>query len=170
VELTVKVNGHDVAAVLDGGSPFTGLTDTAAHEVDVATNADPLDSSGEKTGASDYFTVAYDVPNGFGLEHRGINTASSGPEENAGGPARIWLASADSVQLDQENIHPAKLRVFRYARKRVEIGSHMGEQTSFPEGMVLGVDFLRSHHVLISHSQNKLYFSYAGGAPFQAAQ
>jgi hypothetical protein len=35
--------------------------------------------------------------------------------------------------------------------------------------MVLGVDFLVSHHVLISHSQNKLYFSYAGGPAFQGA-
>ena len=32
--------------------------------------------------------------------------------------------------------------------------------------VVLGADFLRAHRVLISVSQNKLYFSYVGGEPF----
>ena len=170
VQMTVKVNGNNVAAVMDGGSPFSGLTDLEATSANISTDAAPLESPAGTAGASDYFTVAYDVANGFGAEHRGINTAKSGPEEANGGPSRVWLASADSVQLDQETIHPAKLRVFRYAHKSAEIGSRMGGQAAFAEGMVLGVDFLRSHHVLISHSQNKFYFSYSGGAPFQMAQ
>ena len=33
--------------------------------------------------------------------------------------------------------------------------------------MLLGLDFLRSHRVLIAHSQRKLYFSYIGGTVFQ---
>jgi hypothetical protein len=33
--------------------------------------------------------------------------------------------------------------------------------------MLLGVDFLRSHRVLVAHSQRKLYFSYIGGTVFQ---
>jgi hypothetical protein len=32
--------------------------------------------------------------------------------------------------------------------------------------MLLGVDFLKSHHVLIANSQNKFYFTYAGGSVF----
>ena len=36
--------------------------------------------------------------------------------------------------------------------------------------MLLGFDFLRAHHVLISHSQQKFYFSYVGGRPFGAPQ
>jgi hypothetical protein len=32
--------------------------------------------------------------------------------------------------------------------------------------MLLGADFLRSHRVLIAHSQRKIYFTYAGGAVF----
>jgi len=33
--------------------------------------------------------------------------------------------------------------------------------------MLLGADFLRSHRVLVAHSQRKIYFSYAGGPVFQ---
>jgi len=32
--------------------------------------------------------------------------------------------------------------------------------------MILGADFLRAHHVLFAVSQQKLYFSYAGGRVF----
>ncbi|SFD18310.1 aspartyl protease family protein [Massilia yuzhufengensis] len=32
--------------------------------------------------------------------------------------------------------------------------------------VILGADFLRAHRVLFAMSQNKLYFSYVGGAPF----
>ena len=34
--------------------------------------------------------------------------------------------------------------------------------------MILGSDFLRSHHVLISRSQRKVYFTYTGGRVFPA--
>jgi hypothetical protein len=30
----------------------------------------------------------------------------------------------------------------------------------------LGADFLRSHRVLVAHSQRKMYFTYAGGPVF----
>jgi hypothetical protein len=33
--------------------------------------------------------------------------------------------------------------------------------------MLLGADFLRSHRVLIAHSQRKMYFTHAGGTVFQ---
>jgi hypothetical protein len=36
--------------------------------------------------------------------------------------------------------------------------------------MLLGADFLRSHRVLVSHSQRKIYFTYVGGPIFQTAR
>ena len=36
--------------------------------------------------------------------------------------------------------------------------------------MLLGADFLRSHRVLVSHSQRKLYFTYLGGPVFQSRE
>ena len=170
VELPVEVNGHKIVAELDSGSPFTGMVDIAAKlasvpDSDVADN--PIEAA--KSGATDYFTLAYDITNGFGVEHRNANSARSGMQvDTGGGPAKIWQATTESVKLDQELVHPAKLRIFHYAQKAVDIGSRVGEAAGFSEGMVLGVDFLVSHHVLISHSQNKLYFSYAGGPAFQS--
>ena len=32
--------------------------------------------------------------------------------------------------------------------------------------MLIGADFLRSHRTLVSHSQRKMYFTYAGGPVF----
>lgn len=34
--------------------------------------------------------------------------------------------------------------------------------------MILGADFVRSHHLLFATSQRRLYFSYLGGAVFRA--
>ena len=36
----------------------------------------------------------------------------------------------------------------------------------FVPGMLLGADFFRSHRVLVSHSQHKMYFTYVGGPVF----
>lgn len=171
VQLTAKVNGHDVTALLDTGSPFTGLTDNAASDANVSFGSDNLlAAQGQKDGAADFFTLAYDIVNGFGTEQRTANNTRTGLKiDLGGGPDKVWQTSADTLQLDQEAIHPAKLRVFHYNQKAVEIGSLVRERSSFAEGMVLGVDFLLSHRVMVSHSQNKLYFSYTGGPALQAA-
>jgi predicted aspartyl protease len=110
VEMPVEVNGHSVVAELDSGSPFTGMVDTAARTAEVPDS--DADNSIEplKSGAADYFTLAYDVTNGFGLEHRSANSARSGLQiDGGGGPAKIWQATAQSVKLDQELVRPAKL-------------------------------------------------------------
>lgn len=171
-QLTAKVNGHDVAALFDTGSPFTGLTDNAASDADVSFGSDNLlPGPAQKDGAADYFTLTYDIVNGFAVEHREANSARSGLKVDlGGGPDKIWQTSVASLQLDQEAIHPAKMRIFHYNQKAVEVGSLVRERSFFAEGMVLGVDFLLSHRVLLSHSQNKLYFSYAGGPALQATE
>ncbi len=55
-----------------------------------------------------------------------------------------------------------------------EIGDEAIKTTSIPFGdtladtqMVLGMDFLLAHRLLVSHSQRKIYFTYAGGPVFQ---
>jgi len=68
-------------------------------------------------------------------------------------PIPTWLGGFKSFTLDQENIAPVKLA---FANGR-----------AFGANMILGFDFIRSHHLLISHSQRKMYFSYSGGPPFE---
>jgi predicted aspartyl protease len=72
-----------------------------------------------------------------------------------------WVARFDSIALGTETISNARVNIgdldsdFRYYR------------TGGPD-MMLGGDFLRTHRVLISHSQGKVYFTYAGGQVFTA--
>ena len=51
---------------------------------------------------------------------------------------------------------------------RSETGSHIARSEVGGEEMFLGMDFLRSHRILISHSQKKVYFTYSGGPLFGA--
>jgi hypothetical protein len=46
-------------------------------------------------------------------------------------------------------------------------GSTLSHKIQVSHSMLLGADFLRSHRVLVAHSQRKIYFTYAGGPVFQ---
>ncbi len=46
-------------------------------------------------------------------------------------------------------------------------GSNLAHKIQVSYSMLLGADFLRSHRVLIAHSQRKVYFTYTGGPIFQ---
>jgi predicted aspartyl protease len=163
--MTAQVNGQNVVTVLDSGSPFSTLTTQAAGSLSVATSDADLEELDRTAAASDYFTLAYSVSNGFASERRGANTSSGGElADSAGGALRTWHVKLDSLQLDQETIRPAKLKVSRFSVKPAEIGSRISDQTGYAEGLALGVDFLQSHHILLSRSQNRLYFSYVGAA------
>ena len=48
-----------------------------------------------------------------------------------------------------------------------ELGSRLPRMAEDTQ-MLLGLDFIRSHHVLLSQSHKKLYFSYNGGPVFMA--
>jgi predicted aspartyl protease len=81
-------------------------------------------------------------------------------------PVATWLGRFDSFIMDQETIKPVRLRFHRFPK--VSVGWSRIKTSIFRVDMLLGADFLRAHHVLIAHSQNKLYFSYVGGPPFHA--
>ena len=52
--------------------------------------------------------------------------------------------------------------------RTVDVMLDTGAMRSFvPRSMLLGADFLFSHRVFITHSQRKIYFTYAGGPVFQ---
>jgi predicted aspartyl protease len=167
VQFTARVNDHDLVTILDTGSPFSALTESAAGDVGASTSG-PDSESVDAAGATDYFTLTYDSMNGFAVAPQSANLSSGGDMvDNGGGPVRSWRVKVASVQLDQEIIRPATLRVNRYSSRAAETGGRIGSRKVYAEGMILGVDFLLSHHAFISRSQNKIYFSYAGGPAFQ---
>jgi predicted aspartyl protease len=66
--------------------------------------------------------------------------------------ASSWYVTVPEFQIGDETIKNAELAV-------------EDSGTDSPE-VTLGDDFLRSHRVLFAMSQNKVYFSYVGGDPF----
>lgn len=136
VTLEVEVNGQRLRAMLDSGTAST-LTTAAAARLGIAPG------------------MAGVVPAGcsFGLGRNEIER---------------WIAPIDRVSIGVETIEKAKFYVadlWKYAT-RAESGSVPPWQPASLPDMLLGIDFLRSHRVLISHSQRSMYFSYIGGTVF----
>jgi len=79
-------------------------------------------------------------------------------------PIQTWIAPFDLVTIGEEHIRNAKIR-FGELWSGVMTRSAPTALQRLPE-MLLGVDFLRSHRVLVANSQNKIYFTYSGGPVF----
>ena len=76
----------------------------------------------------------------FGLDERELPT---------------WIAPVAEFKLGGEMIKNTKLRI-----------GGGGVAGIAETDILLGADFFRSHHVLISNTQHRLYFTYAGGPVF----
>lgn len=84
-----------------------------------------------------------------------------------GREADVWLASVGSVALGDETLTPAVLGVRGFHGWGTGPGMAMSRETGAE--MILGADFLLTHRVLVSYSQNKVYFSPAEGQTFLGA-
>ncbi|QNA90436.1 hypothetical protein G4G28_21575 [Massilia sp. Dwa41.01b] len=62
----------------------------------------------------------------------------------------LWSATLDKIEIGSEAIEHPEINVVDH-----DIVD-----------LILGADFLRSHRVLFAMSQNRIYLSYVGGAPF----
>lgn len=71
---------------------------------------------------------------------------------------RSWVARFDAVEIGDERIRDARLRVVEHW----DHGTFGADSLEF----LLGTDFLRSHRVFVSRSQRKVYFSHVGGPVF----
>jgi predicted aspartyl protease len=117
------------------------------------------------TGAP-FSAVSLDVARALGVSPGAPGVEEIGKSSGVNGQAETtWVGSFSSFALDQERIAPARIRFFKFAQMDPENGSHLSRR-AFAVDMFLGFDFIRAHHVLISHSQKKFYFSYSGGNPF----
>lgn len=117
------------------------------------------------TGAPET-AVSFETARALGLNPDGPGVEQAGEASGIHGEAQAsWVGTFSSFALDQERIAPARIRFFRFAQAEAEVGSRLGRK-AFDIDMFLGFDFIRAHHLLISHSQRKLYFSYSGGTPF----
>lgn len=115
-----------------------------------------------------YSAVSFDAAGSRGVGPDSAGTRAIGSVSGIQGePTQGWFGAFGSFALDEEKIAPAKIAFVKFPKADAGHGSRLAVAALGAE-MRLGFDFLRAHHMLISHSQQKVYFSYAGGAPFSA--
>jgi len=82
---------------------------------------------------------------------------------------KTWIAEVDSVKVGDEIVRGARLLVASLGKYQTM--EHIGSRIPVPAGqqpeMLLGMDFLRAHHVLIDNATRKMVFTYEGGPVFQ---
>jgi len=170
--LKAKLNGHNVSALLDTGTRFSNMTERAAGELGAQRDEksilqnEPRMADVQATDLLSLTRVSY----GVGIYQPGPDIGTFGvfqPVTNNENRTGYWLAKFNDFSMDEEKISPARLRVVPTPRLSNEVGSHIGQQF-FTYDVVLGVDFLLAHHVMISNSQMKFYFSHTGGPALQS--
>ena len=141
IQIRVSVNGHDMLAAIDTGYKDSALSLTAAHTAGIDTDHSP------ETDA---------IPDVFD-----------------GYSSRAWMGSVDKIALGSESVAPAKVKVHSFrppvGSTTAPIGSIAANTGNFGDDMVLGADFFVTHRVLVSYSQNKVYFSPAEGQSYLGA-
>ncbi len=141
--LAVQINGQPLKAMLDSGSALSVLGKVDAARLGVTPETPGVVAAGKWVG----------------IGSKAIES---------------WVGPFQSFTIGNETIRDTQIRfadLFRDATYSA-VGSHIpvkveGLQTF---SMLLGADFLRSHRVLVSHSQRKVYFTYNGGPVFQVAR
>ena len=139
IQIRVSVNGHDMLAAIDTGYKDSSLSLAAAHTADIGSGPDT--------------DPVPDVFDGY------VSPAT--------------LGSADRIALGSETVAGAQVKIHSFrpppGSQPVGVGNLIGNTRNFGDDMVLGADFLASHRVLVSYSQNKVYFSPAEGQTFLGA-
>lgn len=138
VVLTVHINGEPIRALLDSGAGLSMLDKSDADRLGVTP-----ETSGVVVGRR-----------GTGMGANAID---------------VWIGPFRSLTIGDETIRDPQIRfsdTHKDATYRAT-GSNLAHKIQVPYSMLLGFDFLRSHRVLIAHSQRKIYFTYGGGPVFQ---
>lgn len=169
-EVQITLNGHEVTAMIDSGSPYSTITERAAARLGVKRGDaryvfDDIPPNVQRTDIMSLVNFSH----GLGL-YRGpspeVRLQGMPDIEPIAGPTGYWIARFDQLKIDEETISPMGFRVVRTPPAiRPETGSRIpGRLVDYD--ILLGVDFLKAHRMLFSNSQGKLYFTYTGGTDF----
>jgi predicted aspartyl protease len=139
--LVVQINGQPMKAKLDSGSSLSMLDKSDAERVGVTLETPGVVAGGRSTGM-------------------GKNAVDA------------WIGPFQSFTIGNETIGDTQIRfsdMYKDATYR-QTGSIALHKIQVWHSMLLGTDFLRSHRVLVAHSQRKIYFTYVGGPVFQLSR
>jgi predicted aspartyl protease len=138
IAVPVQINGRRLQAVLDSGASSSTLDKPVAEQVGIRTDSPGVTPAGKLRGLG-------------------------------GKPIDAWFGPLQSFTIGNETISDTTIRFGDLWKDATytPIGSHLPRKVEFTPALMLGLDFLRSHRVLVAHSQRKMYFSYEGGPVFQ---
>ena len=137
IVMDVKVNGQRISAELDSGASFTVIDKPAAARVGVTPETPGVVVTGKATGLG-------------------------------GKTLPVWLGTFQSITIGSETIKDAQIQfseLFRDANYS-SIGHLIPTKVDGLQQLLIGVDFLRTHRVLVAHSQKRMYFTHNGGPVF----
>jgi predicted aspartyl protease len=137
IVLTVQINGQPVRALLDSGAGASMLDKSAAARLGVTPATPGVVAAGSSRGLG----------------------------QNA---VDFWVGPFQSFVIGDETIKDTTI-LFGDLWKRTSYtvtGSLIPKKVE-GESLLLGADFLRAHRLLVAHSQQKIYFTYAGGPVFR---
>lgn len=136
-ETEVLLNGRRTRAVLDTGASTSVVTLLAASQAGVKLNSPDVTPDGTSGG----------------LGAKEVET---------------WIGRFDTFGIGAETIRNAKLKMADLFQHNTEMqtGSRVAHRVEGLPTMLLGADFFKSHRVLISSSQRKIYIAYKGGPVF----
>lgn len=82
---------------------------------------------------------------------------------------QTWLADVQSFTVGDETIKNTQVRVAEMGKYQTtpRIGSRILTEVDGEPEMLLGLDFLRAHHVLVDNTLRKMVFTYEGGPVFE---
>ena len=135
--VTVEINGQKLRAIIDSGAKYSLLNKAFAARLGITPESPNVTKIGSVVGIG---------------SHK-IDT---------------WLVKFDSFSIGDETVKNPSIRMSDLwgAARADEHNMATSEMLDAEPDMLLGVDFLRTHHVLLALSQHRLYFSYEGGAVF----
>jgi hypothetical protein len=137
IEFTVAINGKPLRAQLDSGATSSLLESAQAEQRGVTPTSPGVKPAGCVTG--------------FGT-----------------GAIDSWSGQFESFSIGDEVIRNPRIQFADMWRHMTytDTGTRLRRQFAGLPQILLGVDFLRSHRVLVARSQKKMYFTYEGGPVF----
>jgi len=170
--LTVRVNGKEMTAMIDSGSPISilsleaaaraGITPTSPGVSELQSGFAPRKQNG-KIWHTNFSTFSI---GGEVIQHPDIAIADlwGVPTPKASDPA----ASMRQMSIAPTLVGAQNLQTSPTTEAVGSVGRLSTQETEPPvqPDMLLGADFLRSHRVLLAISQRKMYFTYSGGKVF----